>query len=188
METKEVENKYAILQETNEDQCESWLYFIKYNGNEENLNYLNDQINSVRCHLLEGMSTFDIEIKTLVSENTAKDMCRVELNHYTYHRKFDGVLQKINFKLKKKHSNEKKICKIFDRLGYGGIENFIDGEEIFHPRTESDVSSEENNSGSDNESENNSDDEPESEVASDSDEKKEVLKNKKLPNNLKISK
>ena len=42
-ETKEVSTeprKYAILQETSGEESESWLYFIRYQGNEEALAHL----------------------------------------------------------------------------------------------------------------------------------------------------
>ena len=37
-ESKEV--KYATIMETSGEECESWYYFVKYNGNEKNLQYL----------------------------------------------------------------------------------------------------------------------------------------------------
>ena len=189
-----MENKYAILQETNGDEYESWLYFIKYNGNEDNLNYLNQQINKINWYIMDGLSTFDLELKYLVSETTANDMCMVELNHTTYHRKFDGILQKIDFKLKSKYSNEKKISKVFSLLGYGRIENFIDNEMIFH--TEEDNSEETEESEEDNSQESEEDNSQESEEDnseednseednSEESEEDNQIKCKSLPNNLK---
>ena len=57
-------------------------------------------------------------------------MTKVDLNHTSFHRKFDGVLKNIDFKFKKKDGNEDKMWKIFDVLGYGQIENFIDDEDL----------------------------------------------------------
>jgi hypothetical protein len=34
------DGRYAVLQETNGEEHESWLYFIRVEGNEENLNHL----------------------------------------------------------------------------------------------------------------------------------------------------
>ena len=130
-ETKTVPNvKYAILQETNGEEFESWLYFIRYEGNEEALNYLQKQLERVDWYILDGLSTFDLDLQHLVTENTAKEMIRVDLNHYSFHRKFDGTLKKIDFAFKDRHSNEKKMSKAFEVLGYGKIENFIDKEDI----------------------------------------------------------
>jgi hypothetical protein len=176
-----MENKYAILQETNGDEYESWLYFIKYNGNEENLKYLDDQINSIDWYIIDGTSTFDLELKNLVSETTANEMCMVELNHSTYNRKFNGILQKIDLKLKKKYSNEKKIAKVFSILGYGRIENFIDDEVIFHPIGPEEV--EESESEYSNEE---SESETDEDIYESSDE--DDIKCKELPNNLKPNK
>jgi hypothetical protein len=57
-------------------------------------------------------------------------MTKVDLNHTSFHRKFDGVLQKIDLGYTKKDGNDTKICKTFDILGYGQIENFIDDEDL----------------------------------------------------------
>lgn len=134
-ETKEVainyEDKYAVLMETNCDHAESWYYFIKYLGNEENLKILKDQIESVDfCERCEDESLFDIEIINLVSGTTAKEMTNLDLNSISFHRKFDGTLQKIDFKFKKHYIEAKKISKINEILGMGGIENYIDYEDI----------------------------------------------------------
>jgi hypothetical protein len=124
------ENKYAVLMETNGEECESWYYSIRYNGNEENLKYLNEQLETVDWYILDDFSTFDLDLEHLISEETAKQLTKLELNHYSFHRKFDGILDKIDLKLKKNHKNEKKISRVFNILGYGKIEDFIDKEDI----------------------------------------------------------
>ena len=125
-----VKYTYAILQETSGEECESWLNFIRYQGNEEALAHLEKQLDQVEWYIVDDLSTFDVETKFLVSEQTAKEMTKVDLNHCSFHRKFDGVLQKIDLKFKPHYDNEKKIKKATDILGNGGIENFIDKEDI----------------------------------------------------------
>lgn len=122
--------KYAILMETNGEEFESWYYFIRYEGNEESLKYLQEQLEQVEWYILEDMSTFDLELEHLVSAQTAKEMTKVELNHCSFHRKFDGKLQKVDLGFSKKDKNKKKIRKIFDVLGYGLIEEYVDDEDI----------------------------------------------------------
>lgn len=124
------EIKYAILQETNGGENETWINFIRYQGNEEALEYLNTQLNTVEFYILDDLSTFDLETEVLVSELTAKEMTKVDLNHYSFHRKFDGVLKKIDLGLKDGQSNNRKLKNIFKVLGYGKIEEFIDQEDI----------------------------------------------------------
>ena len=121
---------YAILQETSGEENESWLYFIKYQGNEEALAYLGKQLEKIEWYIVNDLSTFDLETDYLVSEQTAKEMSKVDLNHSSFHRKFDGTLQKIDLKIKDHYKNEKKMSKVFDVLGYGNIENFIGDEDI----------------------------------------------------------
>jgi hypothetical protein len=121
---------YAILQETSGEECESWLYFIRYEGNEEALRHLKSQLESIEWYIIDDISTFDIDLDHLVSETTAKEMIRIELNSVTFHRKFNGKLQMIDFKLKQSAKNEKKMSKVFDMLGYGHIDEYISDEEI----------------------------------------------------------
>jgi hypothetical protein len=121
---------YAILQETSGEESESWYTFIKYQGNEEALAHLSKQLEEVEWYILDDLSTFDLETEFLVSETTAREMTKVDLNHYSFHRKFDGKLQKVDLGFKESHSNEKKIQKAFNVLGYGKIEDFVDEEDI----------------------------------------------------------
>ncbi len=153
------EYTYAILQETNEEEGEAWLYFIRYQGNEDALSHLNKQLEQVRWRLEEDVSTFDLELSYLVSEKTAKEMTKVDLNHYSFHRKFDGKLQKIDFGFKDTDRNSKKMTKVFDVLGYGDIEKFVDKEDIDPEDLVSHSQSSKSSDESDNESESDSEDE-----------------------------
>lgn len=128
--TRDSETQYAVLMETNGKEFESWYYFIKYTGNEENLKHLQKQFDDVQFFILDDLSTFDLDLDHLVSERTAKEMTKIEVNSFMYNRKFDGVLEKINFRFHRKDSNRKKIIKVFETLGIGKIEDFIDKEDI----------------------------------------------------------
>lgn len=124
------ERKYALLQETSGEECESWYYFIKYNGNEEALDFLQKQLETVDWSIIDDLSTFDLETAYLLSEKTAKELTKIDINHFSPHRKFDGTLKKIDLKLKNTYSTEKKIKKVFRKLGYGKIEDYIDQEDV----------------------------------------------------------
>lgn len=124
------ENKYAVLMETNGKEFESWLFYIRYNGNEESLRYLQNQLEKVEFYILDDLSTFDLDLDHLVSEQTAKEMTKVELNSVMFHRKFDGKLEKIDLGFKKGDKNDKKILRCFKKIGIGAIDQFIEGEDI----------------------------------------------------------
>ena len=81
---KSLENKYVVLCETNEHESESWYYFIKYNGNEKALKYLYDQLEKIEMYLIEDMSTFDLDMDHLFSEQTAKEMIKLEVNSVSF--------------------------------------------------------------------------------------------------------
>ncbi len=125
-----MEGKYAVIQEFNDEESEAWLYFIKYEGNEENLEYLRKQIESIEWQLMEDCSTFDIDLKNLVSAITAKEMTKVDLNSEQWHRKFDGKLEKIKFRFKEKHDDEDKMYVVYKKLGCGSIADYINDEDI----------------------------------------------------------
>lgn len=122
--------KYVVLMETSGEECESWYYCIRYNGNEKNLNHLQEQLETVDWYILDDLSTFDLDLEHFICEKTAKELTKLELNHHSFHRKFDGELKQININLRKKDKNEKKMVKVFDILGYGQIEDYIDKEDI----------------------------------------------------------
>lgn len=124
------DGKYVILMESSGEEYESWYYFIRLERNEENLKHLNDQLAKVDWYILDDLSTFDLELDKPVSAQTAKEMTKVDLNHNSFHRKFDGTLKKIDFDFKKKDGNETKICKVFDVLGFGQIDEYISDEDI----------------------------------------------------------
>jgi hypothetical protein len=166
------ENKYAVLMETNGKEFESWLYFIKYNGNEDALRHLSKQLESVEFYILDELSTFDIDLEHLVSERTAKEMTKVELNSVMYHRKFDGKLKKIDLGISRRDSNDKKILKCFKSLGVGKIDDFIDEEDI-DPEDRVENPEEVDNSGTEYEYNISSDEESESEDERDRKHRKE---------------
>lgn len=124
-------SKFATLMETSGEDCESWYYFIKYEGNEKNLKKIKSSLEEVIDYsMVDGLNIFDIDIENLVSEQTAFDMCMLELNSVTYHRKFDGVLKEISFDFVETDDDVDKMTKISDVLENGNIEEFIDQEYI----------------------------------------------------------
>lgn len=125
-----MDGEYVALMETNGKECESWYYFIRKDGNEEMLKHLQDQLNQVEWYVLDDLSVYDLDLEHTVSAKTAKEMTKLELNSYAFHRKFDGKLKQIDLGFKKKDSNEKKMVRAFDHLGYGQIEDYIDLEDI----------------------------------------------------------
>jgi hypothetical protein len=151
------DGKYVTLMETSGEENESWIYFIRLDGNEENLQHLQNQFDQVEWYIIDDLSTFDLDIDHPVSAQTAKEMTKVDLNHTSFHRKFDGVLQKVDLGYTKKDGNDTKICKTFDILGYGQIENFIDDEDL----DEEDLVSDDESGSSVSESESESESEEE---------------------------
>jgi hypothetical protein len=136
------DGKYVTLMETSGEENESWIFFIRLDGNEENIKNLQSQLEQVEWYIIDDLSTFDLDVEHPVSALTAKEMTKVDLNHTSFHRKFVGVLQKIDLGYTKKDGNDTKICKTFDILGYGQIENFIDDEDL----DEEDLASDEDDS------------------------------------------
>jgi hypothetical protein len=129
--------RYAIFMETNGEEFESWYNFIRYEGNEEALQHLQKHLDKVDFYILDDMSTFDLDIEHLVSEDTARQMCLVDLNAFMFHRKFNGKLEKIDFGFSRKDDNEDLIEKVHEKLGFGDIDKYVDDEEEFKNDNES---------------------------------------------------
>lgn len=125
-----ISNKYAILCETNGEEMEQWYTFIKHNGNETALKYLNDQLNKVDMYIVDDLSTFELDLENLISEQTAKEMIMIDINSYMDHRKFDGELQLIDFKLKKRDDNDAMLEKIHNKISFGDIDKYLDKEDL----------------------------------------------------------
>jgi hypothetical protein len=131
--THETDGEYYILVETNAEEVESWYYFIRKEGNEEEIKQLKNDLDKVKePEYIDDMSVFWIDIDKTVSAQTAKEMSKVELNSYQFHRKYDGKLKTIDFKFRtdKKEKQKRILEKIFDKLGYGKIEEYISDEDI----------------------------------------------------------
>ena len=122
-------SKYVILCETNGEEFEQWYYFIKYDGNEKALEYLNAQLEKIEMYILDDLSMFELDLENKVSESTAKEMTMIDLNSFSFHRKFDGKLQFIDFKLRKRDNMEDMIEKVHNTLAYGDISKYIDNED-----------------------------------------------------------
>ena len=86
--------QYAVLMETSEKECESWYYFIRLAGNGPALRHLQEQLEQVEWYIQDDLSTFDLDLEHLVTARTAKQMTKLELNSHSFHRKFDGKLEK----------------------------------------------------------------------------------------------
>ena len=123
-------SRYFIFAETNGAECETWYNFIKEEGNKKTLKYLSDQLNDIDMYIIDDFSSFDLDLEYSVSARTAKEMTKVEINHYMFHRKFDGKLKPINLRRKKKGSNYEWIISTHEMLSYGQIENYISDEDV----------------------------------------------------------
>ena len=146
--------QYAALMETNGKECESWYYFIRYENNIDALNFLQQQLEQVDWYILDDLSTFDLDLDHLIDAKTAKDMSKLELNSYAFHRKFDGKLSEIHFNFTKKDlkNNDRMMEKVFDLLGYGQIEDYVSDEDLdpedYKTHTETDSDDTDNDSDS----------------------------------------
>ena len=127
---KNNDNSYVVLCETSGREFESWYYFIRYGENKKALEYLQKQLEKIDMYILDDFSTFDLDLDHFFSEQTAKEMTMLEVNSYSFHRKFDGKMQIISLGLKKRDDNDDMLEKLFDKLGLGQIEEYVEDEDI----------------------------------------------------------
>ena len=143
------DSRYVILCETSGREFESWYYFIRYEGNEKALEYLQKQLEKIDMYILDDFSTFDLDLDHFFTETTAKEMTKLEVNSYMFHRKFDGKMQMISLGLKKRDDNDDMLEKLFDKLGLGQIEDYVENEDIDSDDLESISSSDDEDESSD---------------------------------------
>jgi hypothetical protein len=75
--------KFVTFKEINMKENESFIFFLQYDNNEEKLKELSKIIKSADTSDLYGdYSTFEMDIDTLLSENTVKELENVDLGHY----------------------------------------------------------------------------------------------------------
>jgi hypothetical protein len=119
-------SKYAILMETSHSDCESWYYFIQYRNNEEALKSISRQLELIQDLGQVGadVNFFDIDIDNLVSETCVDEMILLELNSVSYHRKFHGILEMIDFKFRDTDNDSDMVHKVFDTIGDNLLESF----------------------------------------------------------------
>lgn len=176
-------SKFAVIMETSGEECESWYYFVKHEGNEDALDGLKSQLETVeQTTVFDDISTFDVDTEHLVSEQTVDDMILIEVNSVMYHRKFTGVMKSIDLKLKNREKDTKKLYKIDAKLGNGLIERYLSGEFVpeQHKLTGSEVYSSDDNEPLD------SDTDTDSGSESDSDSGGEINE-QKIPKSLRIN-
>lgn len=147
-----MEGMYAVLAETNNQYRETWYYFIRYDTNVEALEQLYAQLDSIEWVYLESYSTFALDLEHLVSPQTAKELTKLCVNEGSYHRKFDGTLEFINFGFRKRDNNIVRLINVCDTIGFGNIENFIDKED-FDPEDFDEEEEDESESESESEEE-----------------------------------
>jgi hypothetical protein len=108
--------KYITFQENNKKEYESFIFFLQYDGNEEHLKLLNNYINYADFSSLYGdYSTFEIDIDTLLDEETVENICKVRLGSFS--KRFQ--ICKGHFDLPYEvfiNSNETETARILDDL------------------------------------------------------------------------
>lgn len=132
--------KYATLVETSSEDYECWYYFIRWNGNEKALSYLNHQLSKFDTYVLDELNTFDLDTVNLVSERTVREMCSLNINHKRFHQKFDGILKTINFKFRSNEPVECKVWKVHKKLGEGKISKYMENRDEDQDMCKSDLS------------------------------------------------
>jgi|694.fasta_scaffold19997_5 hypothetical protein len=166
-----MEGKYAVLAETNNQFKETWYYFIRHDTNIDALDYLYKQLDSIEWEYLENYSTFSLDLENLVSPQTAKELTKICINDGSSHRKFDGTLEFVHFEFRKKDNNIVRLIKICETIGSGNIENYIDCEDFDPEDYEDEEGEDEDEEGEDDSS--SSSDSEEEEDDDDDDEEKE---------------
>jgi len=72
--------KFATLKEENTKENETFVLFLQWDNNMENLIKLAEIINSAdTCDMYGDYSKFSIDIINLVSEQTVRELCKIDI-------------------------------------------------------------------------------------------------------------
>lgn len=75
--------KFVTFKEVNLKEEETFIFFLQYDNNEEKLKELSEIIESADTSELNGdFSIFEIDVNTLLSESTVKELENVDLGHF----------------------------------------------------------------------------------------------------------
>lgn len=75
--------KFVTFKEVNLKEEETFIFFLQYDNNEEKLKELSEIIKSADTSDLNGdFSIFEIDVNTLLSESTVKELENVDLGHF----------------------------------------------------------------------------------------------------------
>jgi len=75
---------FITFKENNNKENETFIFFLQYDGNEEQLKKLNDIISKTDFSDLNGdYSTFEIEIETMISEEAVNQIIKVDLGCFS---------------------------------------------------------------------------------------------------------
>ena len=88
------ENKFVAFVENSNKEKSSYICFLQYNGNEEELNKLYAYIKAQEnCEGCGDMSEFSMDIDTLFSEQTVDENLKLKGMNHTYFYKCIGKFQ-----------------------------------------------------------------------------------------------
>lgn len=76
--------KYATFVENNHKDNEMYIYYLQYDGNEEQLMALKEIIDESDCAKMYGdYSEFDLDIDNLVSQRTVDEQLKIRFDGYS---------------------------------------------------------------------------------------------------------
>lgn len=122
---------YYVLVETSDEYLETAMYFIKKKGNENNMKHLCKQLDYIHTwEPIKNCSIFMHDYKNAVSETTAREMSRLQINAQLPYIIFDGILDKIDLEIEQEWSIVEQIRHVTEMLGSGKISRYIPGPKI----------------------------------------------------------
>jgi len=76
---------FITFKEKNNKENETFIFFLQYDGNEEQLNKLNNIISKTDfSDLYEDCSRFEIDIKTMISEASVNEIIKINLGCFSH--------------------------------------------------------------------------------------------------------
>ena len=118
--------KYAVLVEVDHKEEESYYCFLQYEGNENELKKLMCAMDNVCFENLGDVSSYSLDIENLVSEQTAKEIQKLDVTNYMSAQIMNGTF-KLPFDVDdiRDNSNDDNIWKFDEYFYKSGIKKYF---------------------------------------------------------------
>jgi hypothetical protein len=115
--------RFAVLAETSHKFKETWLWFLQFEGNEQELTSLGEKLLKTQQTLESHLSIYKMGSQT-VSEQTAKEMCEIKINNAYHNQIMCGKMAPVPYVVT--DTLQTNVLRLHELLNEGKIRQYFD--------------------------------------------------------------